>query len=59
MTKKCKIFNLYFLVSNSEVAVVALIAQLDNARLCLNALLAEHVFGSQTVILDILVKHYR
>lgn len=34
-------------------------AQLDSARLCLNALVAEHVFGSQEVILDILLKHYR
>jgi hypothetical protein len=51
--------NLLSDATGSEVAILSLVAQLDSARLCLNALLAEHVFGSREVILDILAKHYR
>lgn len=33
-------------------------AQVDRARLCLNALLVTHAFGGRKHLLDVLAKHY-
>jgi hypothetical protein len=46
-------------VTNSELAMISIISQLDSARLCLNALIAEHAFGSPAVLGRVLVKHYK
>ncbi len=46
-------------VTNSELAMISIISQLDSARLCLNALIAEHAFGSPAIMGEILVKHYK
>jgi hypothetical protein len=46
-------------VTNSELAMVSIISQLDSARLCLIALIAEHAFGSPKVLGGVLVKHYK
>ncbi|RYH29744.1 hypothetical protein EON65_07470 [archaeon] len=46
-------------ISNAELAAMSIISQLDAARLCLNALIAENAFGSTTIISEIIIKHYR
>ena len=46
-------------VTNYELAIISIISQLDTARLCLNALIAENAFGTSTMMSDILIKHYR
>lgn len=46
-------------VTNSELAMISIISQLDSARLCLNALIAEHAFGSPAIIGEVLLKHYK
>lgn len=51
--------SLDFTCTTSELAYVSLVSQLDSARLCLNALIAEHAYGSVPIILDILAKHYQ
>lgn len=48
-----------FHCTTSELGYVSLVAQLDSARLCLNALICEHAYGSISIILDILSKHYQ
>ncbi|CAK9250500.1 unnamed protein product, partial [Sphagnum jensenii] len=48
-----------FSMTNTEGAFVSLINQLDSSRLCLNALIVEHAFGSTTIILDTVIKHYK
>ena len=35
-----------FHLTNTEVALVSICAQLDTARICMNALVAENAFGS-------------
>jgi hypothetical protein len=46
-------------ISNLEMAFISVISQLNSARLCLNALVAENAFGSFRMMTDILSKHYR
>ncbi|KAJ1441155.1 hypothetical protein B484DRAFT_317530, partial [Ochromonadaceae sp. CCMP2298] len=46
-------------VTSSESAIISVISQLDGARLCLNALIAEHAFGSPAILGEILAKHYK
>jgi hypothetical protein len=48
-----------FPLTSSEMTIVTLLSQIDGARLCLNALVTEHAFGSQSIIMDIIVKHYK
>jgi hypothetical protein len=48
-----------FPVTASEMTVVTILSQIDGARLCLNALVTEHAFGSQSIIMDIIIKHYK
>ena len=48
-----------FECNNLETAFITIISQLDSARLCLNALMAENAFGSSSMMADILIKHYR
>ena len=38
---------------------MSLLSQVDSSRLCLNALIVEHAFGSTSIISDMLVKHYK
>jgi hypothetical protein len=46
-------------ITNAELALLSIISQLDSARLSLNALVAQHAYGSTTLMTEILVKHYR
>jgi hypothetical protein len=46
-------------MTNTESAFVSLISQLDASRLCLNALIVQHAFGSTSIILDTVLKHYK
>lgn len=46
-------------LTNAETAIVSVISQLDSSRICLNALIVEHAYGTTTMISEILVKHYR
>ena len=48
-----------FHLTNTEVALVSICAQLDSARICLNALVAENAFGSGAIIGNIITKHYQ
>jgi hypothetical protein len=42
----------------AEEHLLSLAAQLNDARLCLNALLVDHAYGSASYIADVLTKHY-
>lgn len=46
-------------LNNAEIAFISIVSQLDTARLCLNALIAEHAFGTPSFLANILLKHYR
>jgi hypothetical protein len=46
-------------ISATELALVSILNQLDAARLCLNALVAEHAYGSTETMVDILQRHYK
>lgn len=46
-------------ISNAELALLSVISQLESSRLCLNALFAQHAYGSSSLMTEILVKHYR
>ena len=48
-----------FHLTNTEVALVSICAQLDCARICLNALVAENAYGSAAIISNIVTKHYQ
>jgi hypothetical protein len=58
-------FTLYFRpspgiqITNAELALLSVINNMDCARLSLNALVAQHAYGSTTLMTEILVKHYR
>jgi len=43
----------------TEENIISMVAQLDTVRLCLNALVAEHAFGSTSFFIDVIIKHYR
>ena len=43
----------------TEENIISMVAQLDTVRLCLNALVAEHAFGSTSFFIDVIMKHYR
>lgn len=48
-----------FDVSFDEMASISLVSQLDSARICLNALITEHVYGTTSIITKIVIKHYK
>eukprot|EP01035_Chromulina_nebulosa_P017712 gene17712-23304_t len=48
-----------FALTTTEMALVSLLTQIDSSRICLNALITEHAYGSYTIILEIITKHYR
>jgi hypothetical protein len=48
-----------FHITATEMTLISIVAQVDSSRICLNALIAEHAFGSTGMILDIITKHYR
>ena len=39
-------------ITNTELALISIISQLDTARICLNALIAEHAFGSEKILFE-------
>ena len=46
-------------VSTAELALISILAQLDSAHLRLNAIIAEHLYGSPAFLADFFVKRYR
>ncbi|CAN0454755.1 unnamed protein product, partial [Phaeothamnion confervicola] len=46
-------------VTDAEAIPLATLAQLDDARLCLNALQLEHAFGGRRLLLETVARHYR
>lgn len=46
-------------LTTTEMALISIIAQVDSCRICLNALIAEHAFGSVSMMIDVVTKHYR
>ena len=47
-----------FQTTTLEQSYIAVIAQLNSARICLNALIVENAFGTVGTILDVISKHY-
>ena len=47
-----------FQTSALEQSFIAVITQLNSARICLNALIVENAFGSAAFIMDVISKHY-
>lgn len=43
----------------TEMAIISIIMQIDSSRICLNALLVEHAFGSTAIFTEVIGKHYR
>ena len=41
-----------------ELSFIAIVAQLNSTRICLNALIVENAFGTAETILDVISRHY-
>lgn len=46
-------------VTTAEMALISILSQLDSAHLRLNAIIAEHLYGSPAFLADFFVKRYR
>ncbi|CBN77551.1 similarities to vacuolar protein sorting-associated protein [Ectocarpus siliculosus] len=46
-------------VQDAEELTLSTMAQLNDARLCLNALQLEHAFGGRAVFAEVMLKHYK